>query len=127
MSKSPLSGPWLEHRQAFRPEVGRCSLGESLFICSSKAGLWFQGFIVERQREREKVERGKENSHGHVERGGKGKREGGLESKKGESLKRVSRGQAAPFIVGWAILLLPGNCGEETRQNARSLGLCLCD
>ena len=39
-------------------------------------------------------------------------REGGRErerrrarddSKKGESLKRVRRGQAAPFIVGWAI------------------------
>ena len=25
------------------------------------------------------------------------------DSKKGESLKRVRRGQAAPFIVGWAI------------------------
>jgi hypothetical protein len=30
-------------------------------------------------REREKVERGREASHGHVERGGKGEREGGLE------------------------------------------------
>jgi hypothetical protein len=30
------------------------------------------------------------------------------ESKKGESLKRVRRGQVAPFIVGWAI----SNCGE---------------
>ncbi|KRY62202.1 hypothetical protein T4A_14000 [Trichinella pseudospiralis] len=29
------------------------------------------------------------------------------ESKKGESLKRVRRGQAAPFIVGWAIRM-PG-------------------
>ena len=35
------------------------------------------------------------------------------ESKKGEGVKRVRRGQAAPLIVGWAILLLPGNCGEE--------------
>jgi hypothetical protein len=35
------------------------------------------------------------------------------ESKKGESLTRVRRGQAAPFKVGWAILLLPGSCGEE--------------
>ena len=35
------------------------------------------------------------------------------ESKKGESLKRARRGQAAPLIVDWAILLLPGNCGEE--------------
>jgi hypothetical protein len=39
-------------------------------------------------------------------------REGGLEIKKGEGLKRVRRGQAAPLIVGWATLL-PGNCGEE--------------
>jgi hypothetical protein len=36
---------------------------------------------------REMVERGKEASHGHVERRGKGEREKGLESKKGESLK----------------------------------------
>ena len=35
------------------------------------------------------------------------------ESKKGEGLKRERKGQAAPFIVGWATLLLPGNCGEE--------------
>ena len=34
---------------------------------------------------------------------GKGEGEGRLESKKGESLKRVRRGQAAPFIVAWAI------------------------
>jgi hypothetical protein len=34
---------------------------------------------------------------------GKGKREGGIESKTGESLKRVRRDQAAPVIVGWAI------------------------
>ena len=33
------------------------------------------------------------------------------ESKKGESLKSERWGQAAPFIVGWATLLLPGNCG----------------
>jgi hypothetical protein len=30
-----------------------------------------------------------------------------------QELKRERRGQAAPFIVGWATLLLPGNCGEE--------------
>jgi hypothetical protein len=35
------------------------------------------------------------------------------ESKKGKSLKRKRRGQAAPFIVGWATLLLPSNSGEE--------------
>ena len=46
-----------------------------------------------------------------MERGGKGKREGGLETKKGEGLKRVRRGQAAPLRVDWAILLLPGNWG----------------
>jgi hypothetical protein len=43
----------------------------------------------------------------------RGEREAGLESRKGESFKREWRGQAAPFIVGWAILLLSGNCGEE--------------
>ena len=36
-----------------------------------------------------------------------------LKSKKGERLKRVRRGQEAPLIEGWAILLLPGNCREE--------------
>jgi hypothetical protein len=35
------------------------------------------------------------------------------DSKKGESLKRARRGQAAPFIVGWAILQLQHSCGEE--------------
>ena len=46
---------------------------------------------------------------------GKGEREKESkdESKKGESLKRVRRGQAAPFIVSWATLWLPGNSGEE--------------
>ena len=39
----------------------------------------------DRQGEREKVEREREVSHGCMERGGKGEREGGLESKKGES------------------------------------------
>jgi hypothetical protein len=57
---------------------------------------------------RKREGRKREASHGHVERGGKGERKGGLSSKKGKSLKRVRRGQAAPFIVGWAILLLPG-------------------
>jgi hypothetical protein len=42
-----------------------------------------------------------------VERGGKGEREGEIESKKGEGLKRARRGQAP--IVGGTILLLPGN------------------
>jgi hypothetical protein len=49
-----------------------------------------------------------------VERRGKGeKKRAGDESKKGESLKRVRRGQAAPFIVHCATLLLLGNCREE--------------
>ena len=33
-------------------------------------------------------------------------------SKNKRGSKRA-RGQAAPFIVGWATLLLPGNCGTE--------------
>jgi hypothetical protein len=48
-----------------------------------------------------------------MERGGKGEREGRLESKKGEGLLRVRQGQVAPLIVNWVILLLPGNYGEE--------------
>lgn len=54
-------------------------------------------------------------------------REGRLESKRGKSLERVRWGQAAPLIVDWDILLLLGNCEEESSQNARSLGHCLCD
>ena len=46
-------------------------------------------------------------------REGRERRRARDENKKSESLKRERRGQAAPFIVGWAILLLPGNCGEE--------------
>ena len=61
-----------------------------------KAGRKREGRERERERERE-------TSHGHMERGDKGEREGGLENKKGESLKRARRNQAAPFIVGWAI------------------------
>jgi hypothetical protein len=48
-----------------------------------------------------------------MERARKEKREGELDSKKGEGLKRARRGHAAPLIVGWAIMLLPSNCGEE--------------
>ena len=44
---------------------------------------------------------------------GREKRRDRGESKKGESLKRVRRGQAASIIVGWTILLLPDNYGEE--------------
>ena len=49
------------------------------------------------------------------------------ESKKGESLKREVGPQAAPFRVGWATLLLPGTCVEESSQNASSLELYLHD
>ena len=66
-----------------------------LELCCKKAG----GKRVGRKRERE-------TGHGHVERGRKGERErrrAREESKKGESFKRVRRGQAAPLIVGWAI------------------------
>jgi hypothetical protein len=39
-----------------------------------------------------------------IERGkGRERRRARYESKKCESLKRVRRGQPAPFIVGWAI------------------------
>jgi hypothetical protein len=45
--------------------------------------------------------RKRETGHVHMERVGKGEREGGLE--KGEGLKRAREGQGTPFIVGWAI------------------------
>jgi hypothetical protein len=96
----------------------------------SKDSLWFYSFIVEKQGKGEKVEK--------VERGRPPVmamwREGGREREK------ERRGQAAPFIVDWAILLLSGNCGEEhtwlysqvtvgleSSQNAKSLGHCLHD
>ena len=43
--------------------------------------------------------------HGHMESWGRERerRRTRDESKKGESLKRAKRGQAAPFIVAWAI------------------------
>jgi hypothetical protein len=64
---------------------------------------------------RKREDRKRETGHGQVERRGKGGREGGLEMRvrKVREFKRVRRGQAAPFIVGWATLLLPGNCGEK--------------
>jgi hypothetical protein len=53
-------------------------------------------------RKRENVERGQPRSRG--EKGeGRERRRARDESKKGEGLKRVRRGQASPFIVGWAI------------------------
>jgi hypothetical protein len=64
---------------------------------------------------RKREGRKRKTSHGHVERRGEGRerRMAREESKKSESLKKEKRGQAAPFIVGWATLLLPGNYGAE--------------
>lgn len=47
------------------------------------------------------------------EEGGREGRRARDKSQKGESLKRARWGQAAPFILGWSTLLLPGNFGEE--------------
>ena len=65
-----------------------------------------------RKKEGRKRERGRPRPRGKWGEG-RERRRARDESKKGESLKRERRGQAAPFIVGWATLLLPGNCGEE--------------
>jgi hypothetical protein len=97
-------------------------LGGSLSHHSSIAGLdeQRQSMVLElycRKSERKREGRKKERGlamvtwrEGERERDRRRARD---ESKKGESLKRERRGQAAPFIVGWATLLLPGNCGEE--------------
>jgi hypothetical protein len=112
VGKSPLFSPWLEHRKAFRQEVRRGLLGESIIQAwqdlMNRDSLWFLEFYCR------KAARKRETGYGHVERGeGRKRRKAREESKKGESLKRARRGQAAPFIVGWTILLLPGNYGEE--------------
>jgi hypothetical protein len=76
---------------AFWQEIRRGSLGESPSHCSSTVGLHDQrqSMVLElycgkawRKREGRK----REASHGHVERGIKGERKGGLSSKKGKSL-----------------------------------------
>ena len=73
---------------AFWQEVRRGSLGESVSHCSSMAGLdeQRQSMVLElycRKAERKRENKGKRgDSHGHVERGGKGERKGGLENKK---------------------------------------------
>jgi hypothetical protein len=64
-----------------------------------------------RKRECRKREKGWPWPHG--ERGEGKERRVREESKNSESLKRVRRGQTAHLIEGWAILLLPGNYGEE--------------
>jgi hypothetical protein len=35
------------------------------------------------------------------------------ELKRDKRNKREAKGQATPFIMGWATFLLPANCGEE--------------
>ena len=69
-----------------------------------------------------------EAGHGHVETEEKGGREGEQEvrvreqdPKRDERDKREGRGQAVPFIVGWATLLLQDNCGRSIP------GYSLCD
>ena len=80
-SESPWSGLWLERRKAIWQEVRCGSLGESLFHHSSMVGLdkQKQSMVLELycRKARRKIEAG----HGHLERGGKGEREGGLEMK----------------------------------------------
>jgi hypothetical protein len=82
----PWSHLWLEHRKAFLQEVRWGSLRESLSHCSSKAGLdeQRQSMVLElycRKAERKREGRKRKAGHGHLERGGKGEREGGLEVK----------------------------------------------
>ena len=98
-------------RRPSRGDVRQSSLGESLSHRSSTVGLdeQRQSMVLElycrkagRKREGRKRERGQPWPRG--ERGeGRERRRARDESKKGESLKRARRGQAAPFIVGWAI------------------------
>ena len=71
---------------AFWQEVRHCSLGENLSHCSSTVGLdeQRQSMVLElycRKAERKREGRKRETSHSHVERRGKGEREGGLEKR----------------------------------------------
>ena len=102
----------MECRKAFQGwRLDTTLLEESLSHHSSMASLDEQRQSIglelyyrkaKRKRNRRKRERGQPCPC--VERGeGRERRRARDESKKGESLKRVSRGQAAPFIVGWAI------------------------
>jgi hypothetical protein len=87
---------------AFWQEVRHGSLGESLSHCSRTVGIdeQRQSVVLElycrTAGRKRKVERGSEAGHGHVKRGGK-EREGGLESKKGESLRE--RGGAKQLLL----------------------------
>jgi hypothetical protein len=91
VGESPWSDPWLECWKASRWEVRRGSLGDSLFHCSSTAGLdeQRQSMVLElycRKAERRERERqtdrqtDRQAGYSHVERGWKGReRERGLE------------------------------------------------
>ena len=98
-------------RKAFQWEVIRGSLGEILSHHSSKADLDEQRqsmvlkFYCRKARGRKEGRKTERLAmaiwrEGGMERERRRVRE---ESKKGGSLKRERRGQAAPFIVGWAI------------------------
>jgi hypothetical protein len=81
-----LSGPWLEHWEAFLREVRLDSLGESIAYHSSMAGLddlresmVLVFYCRKAGRKREGRKKKREIVHDHMERGGKGEKEGGLE------------------------------------------------
>jgi hypothetical protein len=65
-----------------------------------------------RKREGRKRERGRPRSRGKWGEG-RERRRARDKSKKSESLKKERKGQVAPFILGWATLMLLGNCGAE--------------
>ena len=100
LGESPWSGPCLGPSKALGQEVRHCSLGERLSHHSSLAGLDEQrhSMILELYcrkagRKREGRKREREAGHGQKEKG-----EGGIEMKKGASLKRARRGPRSPLL-----------------------------
>jgi hypothetical protein len=84
--------------KVFPQEIRLASLGESISHCSSMGGLDEQRqsmvleFTVERQGEREKVERGRQTTWPCGKRGkGRERRRDKDESKKSKSLKRAKQ------------------------------------
>jgi hypothetical protein len=111
IGESPWSGLWLEHKKAFQWEVRSPSLGESLSYRSSRADFeeQRQSVVVElycRNARRKREGRKRERLVMATWREGGREREGGLESEKGESLKRARRSQAAPFYSGLDYLVV---------------------
>lgn len=108
VGENPWSSLWQEHMKAFWWEVRSSSLEEILSLHSSMVGLDEQrqsmvlGLYCRKKRGKREGRKRKRGRPWPKESGGKSER-GGLENKKGESLERVRRGQAAPFIVDWAI------------------------